>query len=612
MKLLFTCMLSILSFIVKADDFIVGNKSVTPGAIETYTANWPSWGSIYENYANVTWTVYQGTVLSSDKHTVTIQWDNIPAWENATGSIEVYEDLGSQTGYAYVEIINFTEGILETCSGVLGPAAIYENFGAGSNPGPPLTTGSITYQYSSSCNIFTGLYAVSNNTIGCNGNWLGLPQDHTPGDVNGYMLMVDGDENRGEVYKTTATGLTQAFGYEFSVYIANLAPYPSFERPRLQFEIYDLANNLILQSGSYRIEYDPADPWKKIAFMFNLPPGIIDVQIILVNKNNDSQGNDFVVDDISFAPCYPPILASFSPTTIDIKSYTCNNGTVNLYSRWPTPTIPYINPSFKWQKSANNGNWVDIPGATTMNFVRTENVAGIYQYRMYAYETSAPTQFVVSNAITYYVQKMVVNAKAYHVYNCNPSAVQLIPSYDLQYRDPSITNLNYTFTWSPGNYLSNTSDEQPTILLPPQTPPAVNAPAPIPVTYTYNLTVQNTNYTGCIGSNTQTVLHHNPRKVAVPNAFTPGSTTNNVFRPINLEDYPGGEFRVWDRWGNLIFHSTGPTIASYSWNGKYSNGQPCETGNYVWQVAIPGCTYNIINGGCGGCNNPYGNVLLIR
>lgn len=121
-------MLSILSFIAKADNFISGNMSVTPGAIETYTADWPSWGSVYENYANVTWTVYLGTVLSSDKHTVTIQWDNIPAWENATGSIEVYEDLGSQTGLAYVDIVNFIEGTLETCSGVLGPAAIYENF----------------------------------------------------------------------------------------------------------------------------------------------------------------------------------------------------------------------------------------------------------------------------------------------------------------------------------------------------------------------------------------------------------------------------------------------------------------------------------------------------
>jgi gliding motility-associated-like protein len=108
-------------------------------------------------------------------------------------------------------------------------------------------------------------------------------------------------------------------------------------------------------------------------------------------------------------------------------------------------------------------------------------------------------------------------------------------------------------------------------------------------------------------------LHYNPRRVAVPTAFTPGATTNNLFRPINLQDYPGGEFWVWDRWGNLIFHSTGPTLLDYSWNGRYSNGQPCETGNYVWRVAIPGCPNNILNGAGGSqATNPFGNVLLIR
>jgi gliding motility-associated-like protein len=610
MKLLLTCMLSILSLIVKADDFIVGNKSVTPGAIETYTANWPSWGSIYENYANVTWTVYLGTVLSSDKHTVTIQWDDIPAWQNATASIEVYEDLGSQTGLAYIDIVNFTEGVLETCSGVLGPAAIYEDFGKGLNPGPALPSSSISYPYLSTCVLVPGYYTIRNNTVGCRGGWLGLSQDHTPGDVNGYMLMVDGQESRGEVYKTTATGLVQAFGYEFSVYIANLSS--EYERPRLQFEIYDLSNNLIQESGSYAIDYDASNPWKKVSFMFNLPTGVTSVQILLVNKNNDYFGNDFVVDDISFAPCYPPILASFSPTTIDVKSYTCNNGTVNLYSRWPTPTIPYTNPGFKWQKSTNGSNWVDIAGATTMNYIRTETVASIYQYRMYAYNASNPTQFVVSNAITYYVQKMVVDAKSYPIYSCDPSPVQLIPSYNLKYRDPSVTNLNYTFTWSPATHLSSTSDEKPTISLPPQNPPAVTAPPQTPVTYTYNLTVENTNYAGCIGSGTQTVLHYNPRKVAIPNIFTPnGDGINDFFRPINMEDYPGGEFWIYNRYGNLVFHSTGPTIASYSWDGRYS-GQPADIGTYTWQVAIPGCPYNIINGGCGGCNTPYGTVILSR
>jgi hypothetical protein len=613
MKLLFTCMLCILTFLAKADNFISGNMSVTPGATETYTADWPSWGSVYENYANVTWTVGYGTILSSDKHTVTIQWDNIPAWLNATGTIEVYEDLGAQTGYAYIDIVNFITGTIETCSGVLGAPAIFVDFGTGFNPGPPLPAGSITYPYNPSCGLQPGEYTISNSTVGCHGQWLVLPQDHTPGDVNGYMLMVDGDDNSGEVYRATVTGLTQAFGYEFSVYIANLSDQNIYERPKLQFEIYDLLNNQIQESGFYTIDYDPSDPWKKVSFMFDLPPGVTSIQVVLKNDHNDEYGNDFAVDDISFAPCYPPILASFSNSTIVDKSYICNNGTVNLYSRWPTPTIPYINPGFKWQKNTNGGTWTDIPGATTINFVQTENLAGIFQYRMYAYETSNPSQYVVSNAITYFVQKMVVNAKTYSVFSCNQVAVQLVPNYELLYRDPNGPALNYTFNWAPGSYLSSTNIESPLISLPPLTPPNINSPTPPPpLNYTYNLSIQNTNF-GCVASNTQTVLHYNPRRVAVPTAFTPGATTNNLFRPINLQDYPGGEFWVWDRWGNLIFHSTGPTLLDYSWNGRYSNGQPCETGNYVWRVAIPGCPNNILNGAGGSqATNPFGNVLLIR
>jgi len=614
MKLLITCMLSILSLMASADNLITGKMSVAPGATETYTMNWPEWTNIHEFYANVTWNVSYGTVLSSDKHTITIQWDNIPAWLNGQGVIEVYEDLTTQTGYGYIDIVNYIVGTIETCSGVLGTPAIFEDFGTGLNPGPPLPAGATTYQYQADCYIQPGLYAVSNNVIVCNPNWLALPQDHTPSDVNGYMLLVDGDENVGEVYRTTVTGLTQAFGYEFSVYIANLAD-PSggfFERPQLHFELRDLSNNLIENSGTYTVEYDPANPWQKLSFMFDLPPGVTSLQVILVNEHNSRNGNDFAVDDISFAPCFPPILASFSNSSIVQKSYTCNNGTVNLYSWWPTPGIPFPNPSFRWQRSTNNGlSWVDIAGAASMSYVHTENTAGIYQYRMYAYESSDPSQFVVSNALTYFVQKMLVNAKTYNAFSCNPAPMQLMPGYYLQYSDPNGPALSYTFTWSPATHLSNPNIEKPVISLPPLTPPNINAPtAPPPVVYTYNLVVANTNFTGCIASGTQTVKHYNPRKVAVPTAFTPGAATNYLFRPINLQDYPGGEFWVWNRWGNLVFHSTGPTLLDYSWNGNYSNGQPADPGNYAWRVTIPGCPNNILNGA--GNSNPYGNVLLIR
>lgn len=122
----------------------------------------------------------------------------------------------------------------------------------------------------------------------------------------------------------------------------------------------------------------------------------------------------------------------------------------------------------------------------------------------------------------------------------------------LQYSDPNGPVLSYTYSWSPGTYLSNANIEKPLITLPQLTPPDISAPAPPPPTsYTYNLTIQNTNFTGCVASNTQTVLLYNPRKVAVPTAFTPdGDGINDLFRPINLQDYgPGGEFWVWSRWG---------------------------------------------------------------
>ncbi|MFM9816268.1 gliding motility-associated C-terminal domain-containing protein, partial [Streptomyces scabiei] len=75
-----------------------------------------------------------------------------------------------------------------------------------------------------------------------------------------------------------------------------------------------------------------------------------------------------------------------------------------------------------------------------------------------------------------------------------------------------------------------------------------------------------------------TVAVRNPRKVGVPNAFSPnGDGINDVWRPINLEDYPGSELSIWNRWGNRIFHSFGPNKADYTWDGKFNSQlQPQE------------------------------------
>ncbi|MBL0146745.1 MAG: hypothetical protein IPP48_14465 [Chitinophagaceae bacterium] len=97
---------------------------LSAGETATYTVDWVDWNNEYENFANVTWNVVNGTVLSSDKHTVTIQWKETLTWLNEEGSIEVSEDLGGGGGTLAVNIVNFVLGTSETCSGVLGTPAI--------------------------------------------------------------------------------------------------------------------------------------------------------------------------------------------------------------------------------------------------------------------------------------------------------------------------------------------------------------------------------------------------------------------------------------------------------------------------------------------------------
>jgi gliding motility-associated-like protein len=618
MKSIITCFFCLIFSFANADpQTFSGNMSVAPGSTESYTITWSSDVTL-SNWNMISWSVSNGTIISQSSTGVTIEWGFPPAWQNGIGVIEVSEEFGGHTGTCVVNIVNFVEGTLESCGGILGPAAVAVNFGAGPNPGQPLPTGSITYTYNASCAISHGFYAVTNSTVGCNSEWLGLTEDHTPGDVNGYMLLVDGDKNSGVVYGTIANGLTQAFRYEFSVYVANLSPYPAFEKPHLQFEILDLNHNLIGSSGTYIVEYDPVNPWQKLSFMFDIPNGSSSVIVLLRNANNDDLGNDFVVDDLSFAPCYPPIIASFSNTSIIAKSYTCNSGAVNLFYKWPTTTIPFTNPSFTWQRNNNNPSaWVNIPGGTSQNFPTSENTTGIYKYRIIAYETSNPAQMVISNEITFFVQKMVVDAKTYDVVNCIPAPFILVPSYRLQFSDPEAPS-SFTYAWSPGTYLNSTTIERPTITLPAlPPPPSINSPtAAPPVIRIYNLTVSNTNYAGCIATNIQTVAQHNPRKVAIGNAFTPnGDGNNDLFRPVNIQDYPGSKFRVWNRWGNQVFYSEGPALINYSWNGFYG-GQLAEQGVYTWSVDIygAGCANNILNGAGSNSqtNNPFGGVMLIR
>ncbi len=68
--------------------------------------------------------------------------------------------------------------------------------------------------------------------------------------------------------------------------------------------------------------------------------------------------------------------------------------------------------------------------------------------------------------------------------------------------------------------------------------------------------------------------------IFVPNAFTPEQATNNLFRPIPVGISSLEYFRVYNRYGTLVYNTS--QIGS-GWDGNY-NGKPQDVGGYVWMV----------------------------
>lgn len=143
-----------------------------------------------------------------------------------------------------------------------------------------------------------------------------------------------------------------------------------------------------------------------------------------------------------------------------------------------------------------------------------------------------------------------------------------------------------TYTWNPSTWLNNSNIQNPVSL--PQND------------IEYILTA--TNIAGCIGTDTILIkLYKIDPDMYVPNAFTPnGNGTNDVLRPILIGMKDLTYFRVYNRWGVLMFSTT---EKGKGWNGRY-NGKAQDPATYVWMAE--GVTYK------GEARRKKGYAVLIR
>ena len=122
------------------------------------------------------------------------------------------------------------------------------------------------------------------------------------------------------------------------------------------------------------------------------------------------------------------------------------------------------------------------------------------------------------------------------------------------------------YTWTPSTGLSD-----PNIFNPVAT-----------VTDNINYVVTVSNAAGCIAMDTISVtVYKVPAGLYIPNAFTPnGDGLNDVFRPIALGIKKINYFKIFNRWGQLIFSTT---EQNRGWDGIFK-GHPQDAAVYVWII----------------------------
>lgn len=406
----------------------------------------------------------------------------------------------------------------QICTGSLGDPVVNITFGAGSNPGPPLPQGVVTYTYTTLACPVDGYYTIVNNTAGCfSDTWHTLTQDHTPNDAGGFMMLVNASFDPGVFYVDTVKGLCGGTTYEFAAWVVNmLRPLSCQGRgvpPNLKFTIETTTGAVL---GSYEtgdIAATNSATWNQFGLFFKTPPGVNDVVLRISNRNPGGCGNDLAIDDITFRPCGPKVSSNFPGS--DSTNFNVCDGNTSSINLSATVSSGFVSPVYQWQSSTNNGlSWTDIPGANTLQYARPFTGVGVYQYRM-AVAESGNMGFqncrIASNAMTVTVHATPGQSIGSNSPQCEGQTLSLTAATGTR------------FSWTgPNNFAASGA--------------VVQLPATAAAAGVY--TVVATNDVGCSGTNT-TQVQVNTR----PQVETPPTVSTCENTPLQLTASGASSYR---------------------------------------------------------------------
>ncbi len=246
-----------------------------------------------------------------------------------------------------------------------------ESFGTGttSTSNADVITTGLTFQETGPL-VGEGAYRVINSTQQ-KPEWQ-LSEDHTPGDVNGKMLVING---QAETFYGHQIDRPQGFSpgsYTASLYVLNVDTMgtcgPDALLPNINFRVEYLSGDgttwIPLSGSPYTAAPVPQQPstsptWVPLGSSFSIPTTvtftITNLRIILADGTQGGCGNDFALDDIKVAFC--PEGGQLPVTFLGISARQKGSGVSILWST----SQEFNSSSFEIEKSADgNSNWTTV------------------------------------------------------------------------------------------------------------------------------------------------------------------------------------------------------------------------------------------------------------
>lgn len=242
-----------------------------------------------------------------------------------------------------------------------------------------------------------------------------------------------------------------------------------------------------------------------------------------------------------------------------IADFTIKPTCINLPVEYTNMTVDTMNSPIHYSWTLGNGQTSTLRNPPSQVF----NVAGNYRVSLTVNTDQCPTPLNVLN------RTLVIDKPKGAVNYSIKYAVENYP-LPLQARE-----FGESATWSPGVSLDRTETYAPVFN------------GELDQTYTIEIKTAS----GCVTVDTQAVKTVKQSDVYVPTAFTPNKDgLNDYLRPIFMGIKELHYFRVFDRWGQLMYERK---TEMPGWDGTVA-GKPQGPGVFVWMIEGVGMDNRIV------------------